>query len=323
MVKMRIFWVRLTVLSISGLTLLTILWMVAAYSLQKPIPYLIYTTNFTLYQWEFSCPSPMMQCAHKRQLLDNLYSIPVAQPSPDGVYVAVHTSDNWVIYPTRCLFGDQQCQPVLMDNDITDVRVTWGPDGSLLAYMVDQSILRLRSRGCWDGSPPRACLIQDIQLGDKLVLDLPAWSTDGSRIVLLGVIPRQPFVLETACFDAPKTCADQLRAIPVTGNTPSWVNISPDGQTLLYTSLPQRDVARLWLLDIASGSRRSLILEGNEGSVPSWSADGRYVAYSTFERRFGINLSLYAIDMQRGIRVRVTNEPSQTALFSAWVPVPR
>jgi Tol biopolymer transport system component len=245
----------------------------------------------------------------------------MAQPAPDGQSIAVYRSDTWVIYPTACLLGGQACQPVVLDPQIADVRVAWGPDGSIIAYMTDPSNLRLRSRGCWDARPGTTCLVLNIPLSDRLVFRLPHWSADGQRMAFLVTVPPSIYVLDTACFDQPSTCKEALKIVPIPGVTPTWPTLSTDSSALLYTDLPKQDYAQIWLLNVMTAENRALTAGREDNAFPAWSPDGRYVVFTRFEDRPAYaGFAIYLFDLERGIAVRAVRKPSQTAPIPVWGP---
>src|SRR5690349_13142723 len=91
--------------------------------LQTAYPPILYseTTNFTLYSMSIGCGSFWKVCQPGEQLLlEGMYSFPVAEWSPNGRYIAVHSNDGWLIYPTECLFVLKTCQPVPIKEALQD-----------------------------------------------------------------------------------------------------------------------------------------------------------------------------------------------------------
>src|SRR5690349_8881084 len=87
-------------------TVVMISWVGLGRGIQPAFAPILYseTSNLQLYTATLGCPSFWAGCKRsERFLLDGLYSLPVAEWSPNGNYIAVHLSDGWMIYPTDCL----------------------------------------------------------------------------------------------------------------------------------------------------------------------------------------------------------------------------
>jgi imidazolonepropionase-like amidohydrolase len=61
-----------------------------------------------------------------------------------------------------------------------------------------------------------------------------------------------------------------------------WPALSPDGKRVVFSSLN-----KLWVMDLPSGTPRRLTNSTTGEFMPSWSPDGRYVAYVTWSRDGG------------------------------------
>ena len=61
-----------------------------------------------------------------------------------------------------------------------------------------------------------------------------------------------------------------------------WPALSPDGKRLVFSSL-----SKLWIMDLPSGSAKRLTDSTVGEFMPSWSPDGRYIAYVTWSREGG------------------------------------
>jgi dipeptidyl aminopeptidase/acylaminoacyl peptidase len=298
-----------------------VLWVALVHTAQ-PLPNLFFADNdsLTLHLWSSDCPSLLQTCSHTRRLLDGLNLHPVAQPSPDGEFVAVYLSEMWVIYPMDCLLGDQRCTPAPLDSDASDNRVTWGIDGSILAYLNGQSptTMTLQTRGCWQRVED--CWTGRIQVTTAGALRQPSWSADGERFAFLGLQPDGLFLLDSACLDIPDTCADQLEPLLSIPRPAYWPTLSGDGEQLLYYVESPLGVGELYLTDMQSGSTRRL--PGGEGGsyVPAWSPDKRYIAYAGFQRLGSGDLSIFILDMERNLTVRGIAEPGHDFNYPAWSP---
>ncbi len=287
---------------------------------QSPLPPILYSENGGLYIFQPGCMGLMGGCPTAgRWLADNLYSLPVAQPSPDGAYVAVHHSEVWLIYESACLLNGSDCEGISFEPEFNDVRVVWGPDGSVLAYMDSTGrTLRLRTRGCWDAAAGE-CFTQATELTDHNVLRPVGWSADGQVMAFLEVQSQNLYKLDMACLDAVTGCLNALQWVERFPILPSGVVLAPDGDGLLYAVDLSgiRYIEELHFRRLSQpGSRR--VTFGTGGSMPDWSADGRYVAYTGFPAAGSGDLALFALDMARGLSVRVLAHPGLDIHYPAW-----
>ena len=61
-----------------------------------------------------------------------------------------------------------------------------------------------------------------------------------------------------------------------------WPTVSPDGKRLAFSSLN-----KLWIMDLPSGTPKRLTDSTAGEFMPTWSPDGRYIAYVTWSREGG------------------------------------
>lgn len=136
------------------------------------------------------------------------------------------------------------------------------PDGQLLAYVSDsggRSVLMVQDvRGG-----------QAIELSRSLRFDFPSWSGDGSEIRVFTFDGAHPI----------------LRRVPRLGgtardlNVPSWSSLSPSGDRLAILRQGGRSLA---IREMTSGDSMVVPLDGGWWhSLPTWSPDGRRLAWSS------------------------------------------
>jgi hypothetical protein len=297
-------------------------WSGVAHLLEAP-PGLLYgdLQFMTLHVWEADCETIFSVCQHERPLLEGLYVHPVAQPSPDGEYIAVYMMDGWMVYGMDCLLSGGECSPTPLDPLTMDIRAAWRSDGSEIGYFTGNpgTTLSFRRSGCWDRIAVLDCFTESVSLGAERVFREVAWSADGSTFAFVGVIPRGLYVLDAACLDIPHSCIDQYRLIPVSSGTPHWPSFSPDGRQLLYYEQNVNGVEQLFIVDLDSLHVRRLTVKGS-GHVPAWSGDGRYIAYTGFENLADGDTDIYILDLQRKITVQVVSEPGIDFNYPSWSP---
>ena len=101
---------------------------------------------------------------------------------------------------------------------------------------------------------------QRITALDGNTLDAPAWSADGSRLVLTGAFPPSPFVERVDGSGSPIYLPS--------GRSPAW---APAGDRIAYGS---RD--GLAVVNLVGGQPQTLASRGDQ---PAWSPDGTRIAY--------------------------------------------
>lgn len=108
----------------------------------------------------------------------------------------------------------------------------------------------------------------------------------------------------------------------------NWVNVSPDGQQLLYVSVaPQSDPAqtapyKLILSDAEGNSTKTLIESGELLVSPSFSPSGEYIAYATMHKTDASKYSIYVYDLQTSQSRELVTEIALPGMGAeiAWAP---
>jgi Tol biopolymer transport system component len=317
---------RLAVLMIGFSALVTLLNAGSARLTQPTLPRLLYSNKARLHLFETNCPGWLAVCANRdRLLLENLnQGFPVAQWSPDGAFIAVYTYDGWMIYRAECLLDGDDCQPTRLLPDANDVRIAWGPDGSAIAYRVEQSgaqSLHVRTRGCWDGSPIAHCIERTFLMPGNSLFQ-PDWSTDGHRVVFINPTYNL-YLADMACLETGCTELHAISLVATSSQLKSWPSLSTDGSAILYAATPisTRPIQQLLLEDVETGQRRQLTFRSTDSGQPDWSADDRFVAYAGFPSPDDGNMDIYVLDLPRGLHVRLVRNPDRD-MFPNWGPLP-
>lgn len=315
------FFLFLVLLCLPALATLNILLAGLARAWQPPLPALLYSNSYQLHLFETNCADWLAVCSDRdRLLLEGLDTFSVAQWSPDGAFIAVKMVDGWMIYRADCVLNGQTCRPVRLDSRATDIRLAWGPDGAALAYMVDSlgGALRILTRGCWDGSPPSACVEHVVPIA-SLVTRLPDWSEDGSLLTFVSVT-FDIYTVDMACLDAAEGCEDAMSPIVADPAGELWPSLSTDGTQVVYTSRAPGLAEQLFLTNLKSGERRQLTFGQADSTMPDWTAD-RYVAYAGFAEAGNRSMNIYVLDLQRGITVALVRNPERD-MYPNWGPLP-
>lgn len=295
---------------------------------QTAFPPILYsqTNNLQLFTMNPGCPSFWSSCRpSERFLLDGLYSLPVAEWSPDGKFIAVHLNDGWIIYPTDCLLVIKTCEPFPVKPALQDNRIAWGPDGTTIASYATTSNVSttIQTSGCWQGDSP--CLEKSIILSDFFLLTELAWSPDGSRMAFSDYVQNGLVWLDTSCFDKLEGCEADLHTIPVGDNRISWPSFSADGhKILLMTDTSNNGTSQqLFIVDLDTGDKRQITFRPGTAEYPDWSADERYVLFSGFETAHSGDLVLYLLDLQRQMTLPIMHHEGRDLAFASWGYLPK
>jgi Tol biopolymer transport system component len=152
------------------------------------------------------------------------------------------------------------------------------------------------------------------------------WARDSLSIVIPqgGKIRRLWLAsgkIATIAFSATvrREISEAVRSRVVLGDGPfeprflRWPTSSPDGTHLVFEA-----VGLLWAMDLPHGKPRPLLGHGAPGGfqlTPSWSPDGRWIAYVTWDdvRRGHV----WKVSAQGGSPQRLTNDPGEY-LYPVW-----
>lgn len=178
---------------------------------------------------------------------------------------------------------------------------SWSPGGDQLVYVSGQQGLHapIGVSGTWgslfvagaNGEGARALT------GDTSYAGQPAWSPKGSAIA---------FASDAGGHWAIDTIDPQggARHVLTHGGSAEWPTWSPKGTEIAYQHTAQRDGGgdpEIWIMDADGRDARPL----TEGSLPSWSPDGRWIA---FVRTSGKGSNLWMIPATGGRAVRLTDD---------------
>ena len=160
----------------------------------------------------------------------------------------------------------------------------------------------------------------------------PSWSPDGKRIVFISNRDGHVHVhgwptYEIYVMDADGGNQQNLTNDPNDDRNPSW---SPDGKRIVFSS--ERDgrvmdgvpTDEIYVMDADGGNPQNLTNDLNEDWDPSWSPDGKRIAFSStrdghFIGDVGITSDIYVMDADGGNQQRLT-ENRKNDWDPSWSP---
>jgi TolB protein len=123
-----------------------------------------------------------------------------------------------------------------------------------------------------------------------------------------GRSPQFSLVVADADGSNPRTLASSSQPLM----TPAW---SPDGGRLAYVGY-DNDRSAIYIVDLASGARRTVVEERGINSSPAWAPDGMHLAATL---SLGHNPDIYLIDLASGGKRRLTSDAA-IETETTWSP---
>ena len=177
----------------------------------------------------------------------------------------------------------------LTDNPAHDRSPAWFPDGSAIVFASERG----GASGLW--KVPR--------LGGQSPTPIvaaagsPAISPDGTRIAFTRPDAGGTLRIAVAPLANPSAAKVLTTANDGLWNhaSPAW---SPDGQTICYAAQ-----TNLWVVPAEGGKPRRLTKDGEADFEPAWSADGRWVSFTSMR---GQTTAIWRVPVGGGAPERVT-----------------
>lgn len=241
-----------------------------------------------------------------------------------GVFDGSASDDAWIV-----LAGGEDIhvweegwpdlEPITDDlsESLYNAEPAWSPDGSKIVFATSYPV------GYAEGevTATRIEVMDADGRNRQTIVDLgvdggdPAWSPDGSMIAYWSFVPVVPYS-EIHVMNAD---GSGRRSIGV-GEDPAW---SPDGSQIAYTRwTPSGAVENDWQIDVwvmgADGSNPQNLTDSADtsDSEPSWSDDGRYLAYASA----GAYSTIEVLDLESGGPPTAVTSAEHDDTHPVWAP---
>jgi Tol biopolymer transport system component len=204
--------------------------------------------------------------------------------SPDGRTLALmsNAAGNWDVW-TIGIDGTRLQQ--LTHDPSNEYTATWSPDGGQLVFSSDR--LHRVWPNLWMLNPRRPGAVEQLSPGDGKYF-FPSWSPDGTHIAFV-YLPTGPPAFELRVMSVLNREIRVLSRDGILFSPPAW---SPDGSKIAFAS-NRTGNAELWVMDVSSLC--GVDLDDPQPSAafwqltehpamdkdPSWSPDGRYLAFTS------------------------------------------
>ena len=220
-----------------------------------------------------------------------------------------HRDGNMEIYVMDVNGGDQQR---LTENRHDDWTPSWSPDGKRIVFVSNRDghvdVMR--------GLPTDEIYVTDADGGNQQNLTNdpnddrnPSWSPDGKQIAFASDRVGKNNV-EIYVMDADGGNPQRLTNNPLDDQFPSW---SPDGKRIVFSSM--RDghfetkfaiTYEIYVMDADGGNQQRLTENRKNDWFPSWSPDGKRIAFASDRKGDLQNFEIYVMDADGDNQQRLT-----------------
>ena len=207
----------------------------------------------------------------------------------------------------------------LSNNPSSDTTPSGSPDGKRIAFMSTRDG-HVHAK---HGYPIYDIYVMDADGGNQQNLtnnphyDLsPAWSPDGKRIAFASNMfapdgERGRLIFDICVMNADGGDPQRLTNNPLDDRDPSW---SPDGQRIVFSARREGHVVHnldityeIYVMDTDGGNQQRLTENRNNDWSPSWSPDGKRIAFSSDRKGDVVKFDIYVMDADGGNQQKLTN----------------